>query len=88
MADAWAQVEPTVWDASGVISFYETASGESFPEAIRDPFTKAVAQLGLVPQLVNRIPGLEKTQAVAGEGLRAGTKLAKDGFRRLKRMWA
>lgn len=81
MALAFQDIEASLWDAGGAISFYERTTGSTFPEAVRGPFTSAVAALRDVLTRANAIPGMQRGQELAGEALRATIAVVKKPFK-------
>lgn len=92
MGRVWAQIQPEIWRADDIILFYETHSGKAFPATIKEAFLAAVKQIGAFANGINKIPGLAKTQEVAGEALRQGSQMAsgaiKAGVSGLKKLFS
>lgn len=82
LAGAWDEIEPKLWDANGIVAFYESVTCTPFPAEIRPQFVSVVNGLGEVARAVNRVPALVRAQRVGGDAAHKLNRFVKSLLRR------
>ena len=83
LLESWKAIEFDIFSGSRVVAAYEESTGKTFPSEIKGEFFSIVDSMRDAYRTAERIPGLMRSQEIAGEAIRQTLKGAKGLLHRL-----
>ena len=83
LSESWKAIEFDIFSGSRVVAAYEEFTGETFPSEIKGKFVSIVDSMRNAYRAAEKIPGLMRSQEIAGEAMHQTLELAKKGAKSL-----
>jgi hypothetical protein len=77
LSESWAAIEQQMFSGDRVVRSYKEFTGNKFPEVIKIKFIPAVDTIGNLYRRAEQIPGVMRSQAIAGTAIRGTVRVSK-----------